>query len=197
MLNFNYLPFLILLGFQEFSGVCAEEVAVNDAYNPPRIERLLKIARLNTDAQRPARYMRILERQGENCDIGAELTLNTVEIVRIWSLGESADRVRTIFLRKDGSAEMIVKFYPSQPERKYEMNTDEVKEFSRMIRSPLSEPLVFKKSGVSTGSNSVDYIMEAVSLDHYGWAVREADFSPVGDYQAMGRIIDWIREREK
>ncbi|MFC7338449.1 hypothetical protein ACFQY0_14740 [Haloferula chungangensis] len=191
------IALLVVVGAVFPVALNGSESVSDGIYESPRIGRLLKIARLSSDDQRPKRYMRILGKQGGDCDIGQELKPNIVRVIRIWSLGESTDRVRTISVKKDGTAEVTVKFYPSSPDKKYEIDSDAFHEFAGMIESLLLEPVAFKRTSMSTGSNSVDYIMESLSEKKYRWAVREADFSPAPDYQAMGKVIEWLRSREK
>lgn len=161
-----------------------------------RIGRLLKISMIHSDAQPSERYMRILRRRGNDCDIENDLSKFAIRIVRIWSFGESVDKVRIISITKERSAEVTVKFFPVKPELHYKINPEDLADIVRSINSIIESPISFKKDTESVGSNTVDFIVESLENGKYKWAVREADFSTRRDYTNMGATVDLFTTKE-
>ncbi|MCW1887033.1 hypothetical protein OKA04_20010 [Luteolibacter flavescens] len=136
--------------------------------------------------------MRLLEKQGADCDIATELDPASFRVIRVWSLGESADILRTIKIFKDGSMKMALKRYPSDPANEHGFKPVDFDDTVKKIDSLLKEPISFRKTSVSIGSNGVDFIVESIKKGEYLWAVREADYSDGDEYRAMGEIIDGL-----
>lgn len=192
----NYYKFLLVIWINISMFSKASEPDNTNIYESPRIGRLLKVSRLNEDSQSPMRYMRILNKQGGECDIGRELNAEYLKVIRIWSFGESIDRLRTIYVMKDGSAKVTVKFYPSQPEENYELKNQEYLKISKMIKEIVAEPIAFKITSIISGSSGVNYVLEDLSAEKYSWAIREADYSPTPKYLAVGEVVNLLRTKE-